>query len=216
MSVLTLALPVKVAIPIHGWAQFCSNAGRVIAHWRFIDWRIGGRFALLVIPGAIAGVWAASMLEERWLSLALGVLILWMLFGPTPRAIRQMPLIGFAWLGLVSSFLGMIVGPSGPLIAPFFFGQGLEKRRLIATKAFCQALIQVTKLPAFLLIGAVSLQEWGWLLLGLTVTSGIGTWIGTRVLDRIDEETFEKLIRWALAILSVRMIYLGVVGGLSP
>lgn len=211
MGVLTLLVPIKMAIPLHGWAQFCSNAGRVVAHRRYIDWRIGRRFALLVIPGAALGVWAASRLEERWLSLALGAMILWVQYGPTPRAVRQMPLAGFSWLGFGSSFAGMIVGASGPLIAPFFFGQGLDKRRLIATKAFCQAVVQFTKLPAFLLIGAVSLKETGWLLVGLTVTSAMGTWMGTRVLDRLDEATFEKLIRWTLTILAVRMVYVGLV-----
>ncbi len=211
MAVLTLVLPMKMAIPLHGWAQFCSNAGRVFAHWRHIEWRIAIRFSILVIPGAALGVWTASLLDERWLGLALGVAIVWILYGPKPRGVRQMPLNGFVVLGFGSSLVGMIVGASGPLIAPFFFGRGLEKKKLIATKAFCQAVVQVTKLPAFFLIGAVNLQETGWLLVGLTVTSAIGTWIGTRVLDRIDEVLFEKLIRWTLTVIAVKMIYTGVV-----
>jgi uncharacterized membrane protein YfcA len=106
----------------------------------------------------------------------------------------------------------MMVGGSGPMIAPFFLGLGLPKKKLIATKAMCQAVVQFLKIPAFMTLVGVSFEgQWDFLLL-LTAATWLGTWVGTRVIDRLHDQLYERILKATLTLLGVIFLYRGMVG----
>ncbi len=207
LSALTFFFPLTVAIPLHGAAQVLSNVGRVVSHYRDTEWRIALRFIILVVPGALLGVQLIKHANPWMLEGALGVFILALLYVPLPGTQQAFPLWVFTVLGFGSSFLGMLVGATGPLIAPFFFGQGLDKKRLIATKAFCQLVNQGTKVPVFALAA-----DFDWFARGEVVTTlfvGViaGTAVGNQLLDRLSQRGYERIVRIALTLLAGRMLY---------
>jgi uncharacterized membrane protein YfcA len=205
LSVLSAFMPMREAVPLHGFAQFCSNVGRVVTFRRDIDWRIAGRFTWLVLPGAFLGVQAMNRLDQTWVELAVGVAIIGVLFSPLAKPSK--PSLGFfTVLGFLSSSIGMVAGATGPMIAPFFMGIGLEKRRMIATKAFCQSIVQLVKLPFFAAFGGVDLARFWLLFVLFAVASIIGAALGDKVVDWLSEKTYERIVRVTVTVLALRMV----------
>jgi len=50
------------------------------------------------------------------------------------------------------------------------------------------------------------------LLVGLLVSGVIGTWIGRRLLNTLNEALFRNIIRWVLTALAARMVYSAISG----
>ncbi|MEW6056570.1 MAG: sulfite exporter TauE/SafE family protein [Bdellovibrionota bacterium] len=206
LSVLTMLVGTRDAIPLHGFAQFCSNGGRLFYLWRHIEWKIAARFSLLVIPGGFLGIKTANVLNVNGVQLIVAVVILWFIHGPRLKAVRTPKPNFFIWLGFISSFAGMIAGATGPMIIPFFMNLGLEKKKLIGTKAFCQSLIHFIKIPAFVFFGNFNFAANSRLLALFAVSSFLGAWIGTKIIDRMSVNLYEKIIKWTVTLMALRMV----------
>ena len=156
LSGMLLVIPYGAAVPIHGVVQLASNSTRLVVFFKHVKWRIVLWFGFAAAPGAYLGARVVSAVPDEWLTLGIGAFILLATHVPRPKRPRGGDLER-AWIfgpvGLAAGFLGMLVGATGPFIAPFFLRENVLKEELIATKAFCQAFVHLWKLPAFMSIG---------------------------------------------------------------
>lgn len=208
LAVLLLYLPPLAAIPLHGVIQLVSNSSRVAVqrqHARFdrILW-----YALPLIPAGLVGLRVAERLPEALVSLAIGGVVLiatWLPRGRSAERTAQRPRARFFALGAVSGFLNMVLGAIGPLIDPFFLGLGLGRQALVGTKAACQTLAHAAKVGLFGAAGFAFAEHMPLLALG-SLAAIAGTWVGSRLLDRISEESFLWLYRVVLSGLALRLL----------
>ncbi len=208
LSGLLLVIPRATAVPIHGVVQLASNSTRLVVFLKFVRWRIVLWFGIAAAPGAALGATVVTAVPDAWLTLGIGVFIL--LATHLPKAKR--PRGGdikrawiFAPVGFAAGFLGMLVGATGPFIAPFFLRENVLKEELIATKAFCQAFVHLWKLPAFMAIGF----DYGEHLPALAVLVCmviVGTIVGKRLLNRVSERLFLVLIKTALTVIALKLL----------
>ena len=111
----------------------------------------------------------------------------------------------YAPLGVVTGFLSIFVGATGPFLAPFFLREDLKKEEIIATKAVCQAATHLMKLPAFLSLG-FDYQPHLPLLGGLILAVVIGTSVGRMLLGKISQQSFLRLFELVLALIALYLI----------
>lgn len=210
LGVLLLYLPPLVAIPLHGAIQLVSNGSRLAAQRRHarLDWI--GWYALPLVPAAWAGLAVAKALPERVLEGAIGAVVLLATWLPrrtgAGEARAQRPRLRFVALGGCSGFLSMVVGASGVLIDPFFLGLGLSRQALVGTKAACQALGHAVKVGLFFASG-FAFAAWAPLLALGAACAAAGSWVGTRLLDRLSEASFLWLYRTVLTGLALRLVW---------
>jgi uncharacterized membrane protein YfcA len=212
LATLFCFLPHGQAIPVHAAVQMVSNGTRVAAFWRDVDWRTVGRFAIGLVPGsALAGVILWSLGEpgraEPYLKIIIGVYILTLTFLPKPA---KKTAAGTWWdwpaLGFVAGSAALTVGAVGPLIAPLFARRDFVKERLIATKAVCQMLLHVLKIPVFALLGTIQFAEFSLLLACMIAVVIPGTLLGKRLLRHVSAETFTLLYRLALTTAGLKVL----------
>lgn len=217
LAVLLLYLPPLVAIPLHGVIQLVSNGSRVVAqrrHARF-DWILW--YTLPLVPAGVLGLAVARALPETALEAAIGTVVLVATWLPARRGsaparrgsappAASRPRLRFLTLGGCSGFLNMVVGATGVLIDPFFLGLGLSRQALVGTKAACQALGHLAKVGLFGAAGFAFAEHAPLLALGSACAVG-GTWLGSRLLDRLSEETFLWLYRGVLTLLALRLLW---------
>lgn len=208
------------AIPAHGAVQLISNSTRTIAFLPHVDWRTVGRFLGGAVPGAVLGVgivtWLAQIAQtEPYLKTLVGTYILMSLALPKPRkqahagAWWDFPLLGF-----VAGAAAFTVGAVGPLIAPLFAQRAFVKERLVATKAVCQSILHLAKIPVFLVLQPYpDLTQLGTVTLIMAIVVIPGTFIGKRLLRGLSEKVFTRLFRAALLAAGVKVL---VVDGLWP
>ncbi len=210
LAVLLLYLPPLVAIPLHGVIQLVSNGSRVVAqrrHARF-DWI--GWYVLPLLPAGLLGLSVAKALPETVLEGAIGGVVLLATWLPRSRgdgaANALRPRLRFFALGSCSGFLNMVVGATGVLIDPFFLGLGLSRQALVGTKAACQALGHLAKVGLFGATGFAFAEYAPLLALG-SACAALGTWLGSRLLDRLSEASFLWLYRTVLTGLALRLVW---------
>jgi uncharacterized membrane protein YfcA len=210
LAVMLLFLEPLVAIPLHGVIQLVSNSSRTVIQRRFLDLRILLHYSLLLVPMGWVGLHLANALPAPATRVIIGIFVLiatwfpgWLMLGTHPEETN--PRRRFLVLGGVAGVLNMTIGAIGPLIAPFFLNLGLDRRALVGTKAACQTLGHLVKIALFGLAGFAFAPH-----LALLVIAGacvvVGTWIGSRILERVSERFFRHLYMLVLTAIALRLL----------
>ena len=206
LGVMTTLLPAAQVVPIHGVVQMGSNTTRTLVFLRHVKWKIFAAYAPFLVVGiaAATSVWAGVKMD--WFKPFIGLFLLLFLISRRwkPR-LRTPPLWVYAPLGIVTGFLTLFVGATGPFLAPFFLRDDLAKEEVIATKAICQTVGHMLKIPAFLSLGFAYDDH----LMTLSVLLAMvisGTVTGKRLLERLGQETFVRIFVIALVLLAVHLV----------
>jgi uncharacterized membrane protein YfcA len=210
LSVMLLFLEPLAVIPLHGVVQLVSNSSRTVIQRRYVDWRILSRYGLLLAPMGFAGLHLVRLLPPSGLGFLIGVFVLlatWapraLLLGTRPE--QTDPKRRFLVLGGVTGLLTMVLGATGPLIAPFFLNIGLPRQGVIGTKAACQVLGHLVKVLIFGVAG-FAYRDYLVPLALLSATAVAGTWIGSRLLERVNERWFRRLYMAVLTAIAARLV----------
>jgi uncharacterized membrane protein YfcA len=203
-ALLSWSLDAKQAIPLHSAIQLVGNLARFTAFWKFIQWRVVGLFALLLLPGAWLGGLLFNYFDPLLLEFLVGTFIFFSIFIPEGKMHNTRAWM-FVLLGFLSSFLGMIVAVTGPFIASFFVLNNLSKEELIATKSVCQALTQVVKTAIFVAAVGFDFGAYRGLLLLLCAATIIGTYLGRWLMNKISQGHFDQINRILLALIALGM-----------
>ena len=147
---------------------------------------------------------------------ALAALLLAALAGcaaDTPLGHRETgTLIGAAGGALVGAIAydrnrtkGALVGAVGPVLSPFFLAHGLVRGAYVSTDALCTVATHVTR---GLVFHRYQLLTEATVLVGLYI--GVimigGAWIGRRLLDRLSEGSFLRLVEALLIVCGLQML----------
>ena len=206
LTVLFLCgLEPSVAIPVHALVQLSSNSSRALLFRRHIRWPAWKVFALCAIPFPLLGLVLAGAMDEEPTKFLIGVLVLFATWKPKGWRVGWSEAPAFAAAGALAGSLGVVVGATGPLIAPFFLRDGWKKEEIIATKAACQIFIHLQKIVVFGALGFAFGAELIFVLpLALSVV--LGTWCGKKVLSHLSEERFRLMYRVVLTLLALRLL----------
>ena len=211
LGVMAVLLPSKLVVPIHGVVQLCSNLTRTIAFLPHVRWR----FFFAYVPGLLIGIGLATL---AWQGVAVtgfkpligAFLVVFLVSRGRIKLLRTPPLWIYAPLGLVAGFLSLFVGATGPFIAPFFLRDDFTKEEVVATKAMCQSLTHLLKIPAFVTIGFDYFDHANILAL-LIVMVVCGTLTGKQLLARLNERSFERLFVVVLSLLACNLLVAGLI-----
>lgn len=203
IAAMTLVLPPLVVVPLHGFVQLGSNAGRALvlrAHiqWPFILWATLGAGIGSVIGGSFA-----HLLPGDWLAGAIGLFVLVTNWLPQPKMIIGSRIVQFL-AGLVVSAVGMVVGAAGPLLAAFVRGIA-DRRQLVATHATLNALQHAFKVVVFVAMG-FAVGQYLPLILAMVAAGFAGTAVGSRMLTRVPEQVFRLVFRVLLSLVAVELV----------
>ncbi len=209
LAVMAQYFPPATLIPLHGVIQLASNSSRVLYGFKHVERRIMARYAAGAAVGAALGSRVVARLPESWYALGLGLFLLAVTLLPKPKKARD---FRFKWatVGAGATFLSLIAGATGPLIAPFFIHQDLDRRALVATKASCQLFTHLLKVSVFVVIG-FALWPYLPLLAAMVAAVFAGNYLGNKIiLHRVPEREFRLAFKGLLLVLSARMVWLGL------
>lgn len=204
IAVLTFFLPAAIAVPVHGVAQLGSNAGRAFLRRKDIQWQYVIWFAIGGIPGAMLGGQVAVWMPDRLFTLLIAGFLLYSVWGPKPSSKNRQPLALFAFGGF-ASFIGMIIGVSGPIVS------GLlkfidDRKRFVATHAILMTFQNISKILVFIFLG-FAFYDYAFLLIAMVASGFAGTAVGGMLLDRLPEKIFRQAFKIAMTVIAMILIY---------
>lgn len=210
LAVMASVLPPATLLPVHGIVQIGSNVGRAALMRGSIGSGIVLPFTVGAVIGAALGARVFVALPVGVLQAAIALFILYSVWAPRLR-LSRMPRSGFLPVGVVTTFLTMFVGGTGPLVAAFVSSQPLDREGIVATHAACMSVQHSFKVVTFGFIG-FHLLPWLPLAAAMIAAGFAGTVLGRRILLRLPEQTFRWLFRVVLTLLAARMLIGGVMG----
>lgn len=204
LGVMAVLLPAAVLIPLHGVVQFASNGFRSLLLVSHIQKSVLLPF---VLGSAVGSVFSGSLVIQlpAWaIQFGIAGFIILAVLGKVNVGGAGSAAVA----GVISGFLTMLFGATGPFVGGFVRNLNLPRLQHVSTMASMMALQHAIKLSVFGVLGFAFGRYIG--LLGLLIgCSMAGTAVGRVVLLSVNEKLFRKLLNLILIILAVRLIWQG-------
>ncbi len=196
------------ALPVHGAVQLASNTTRVWLFWKDLSWPIIGRFIALMPIGVWMGLKLFQGLPAEGIQILIGLFVLLSLLTSHIRRWRpkDLPLWAFVPLGLVTGALNMVVGVISPILGALIIRKDLSKEGVVGTLGFFGFAGNLLKITGFSFIG-FSFVEFGPLILAMVPAAIIGTHLGKRILQNVNEASFRIAFQLVLIALALKLIF---------
>lgn len=211
-SLLTplLAVPygTKLAVAMVSIPHLVGTAARFVPLRKQVDRRVFLNFGILSAAGGLLG----AVLNARAGSPVLGVV-----FGCLLIFAGASGLTGFiehmkfgrviAWVaGGLSGFFGGLVGNQGGIRSAALLGFDIRKEALVATATAIALIVDGARMPVYLAAESRQILRAWPLLLAAIAGVLVGTFWGVRLLRRIEEKAFRKLLFSLILALGVYMV----------
>lgn len=207
LAVMAALVPPSALIPTHGVIQLSSNFGRVLLIFRHIFWPALPAFFVGSVVGAGLGGMVVISLPPAWVQIGIGGFVAWSVLGRPPKGLKDWPVA----VGAVSSFLTMFFGATGLFVATFTKAQQLGRHAHVATHAALMTVQHGLKTLIFGFLG-FAFAQWLPFIVVMSAAGFLGTVVGSRFLNRIDDRRFRLGLDAVLLLLSAHLIYVGVTG----
>ena len=205
ITVLASVAPASAVIPIHGVVQLGSNFGRATVQRAYINWPITSYFILGSIIGIAIGGNLALQMPDNLLKFLLAIFILYSIWGPSRFSIQKIGTKMLAVSGLISAFLTMFIGATGPFVISVLAPALQDRRALLGTHAVCMVMQHSLKILVFGFLG-FSYIAWIPVLFAMIISGYFGTLIGSHITNWLPEEAFRKILRIILTILATNLL----------
>jgi uncharacterized membrane protein YfcA len=216
MVVLVAVTPVATAMILHGAVQATANGSRT--------WFLRRHVVVSVLPPYLFGtaVAVAAFLALSVVPDAAVVLILVGLFPYLGRLTRHLAGLditrpGTAFIcGALVTAAQLLAGASGPLLDVFYLNAPLDRYQVIASKALTQTIGHLLKIIYYGFVVGVSSEAPLWLIVTAMATAVLGTRIGTRLLDHVDEHNFRRYSGWVILAIGAFCVIKGTASLVGP
>ena len=206
IAVMASLVPAAALIPLHGVVQIGSNFGRAALMVKDAQWQIILPFFAGSLVGVALGGLTAVQLPPAILNIGLGLFIIWSAWAKSTALPDRFATVG---TGVISSFLTMFFGATGPFVAAMLKRLKLDRMQFVATHAVAMVGQHGVKIIVFGLLGFNFAPYIGFLI-AMIAMGFVGTVIGRRVLIKADEDRFQFILSVILTILALRLLYQGV------
>jgi uncharacterized membrane protein YfcA len=214
-SLLTPLLAVhygtKLAVAMVSVPHLVGTAARFAGLRKQVDRRVFVNFGILSAAGGLAGALLNARAGSPALAMAFGCLLVFAgLSGLTGFVDRMRFGRVTAWIaGGFSGFFGGLVGNQGGIRSAALLGFDIRKEALVATATAIGLMVDGARMPVYLAIeGNKILAAWPVVLVAIAGVL-LGTFWGVRLLRRIDERAFRKLLYSLILALGVYMLVHG-------
>lgn len=193
----------SILIPLHGIAQFFSNANRGWIHRTKLEWHYLRPFILGSVIGAFAFVPLVVFVNPTVGAALVGLFILLVTWFPKWLNASRLP---YMVSGALTSGLGVLFGATGPLAMSAHPKANWTKEQIVGNHGTAMAFQQGIKVVAYLVVG-VQLHAYILHIVVLFVGAWLGTFVGTHILNKFTDDRFKTMLKWVLTILAVRLIF---------
>jgi uncharacterized membrane protein YfcA len=196
------------AVPLHASVQLVSNATRVAAYFRNVEWRAIVWFMLGTVPAPFLVAPYVSQVNPQVIELVLaGLIIVSMIPSKADGALLP---IRWAYLlaGVLNGSIGMFVGATGLFVGKLFLRPEWRKETMIGTLALCQCIGHLMKIAGYASVGFQPLGQ-PELLWPLVIAVILGTIAGKQLNQRLSEERFRSLVNAILLVMALKLLWDG-------
>jgi len=201
LAVAAVSIPHFLATALRFW--------RLRSH---VDRRVLVSFGATSAAGGLTGALLHSYATNRALSVAFGVILLFVGASEMTGLARRMRFHGpVAWIaGAASGLFGGLVGNQGGIRSAALLGFDVDKQAFVATATAIGLIVDGARMPVYFVTQLHALANVWPLIVLASAGTLVGTIGGVRVLGRIPERVFRRIVAALLLALGAYMTFVGV------
>ncbi len=202
---LALRYGANLAIAAVSIAHFL---GTLLRFWKtksYIDRKAFIHFGILSAAGALTGAIFHAFIASEGMALILGAILILAgamgIFGLSEKIKLTGP---SAWAaGALSGFFGGLVGNQGGIRSTALLGFDLSKQAYVATATAIGLIVDICRLPVYLALEMENiLRIWPFILM-MSLGTMAGTLLGNRLLSKIPERNFKRIVSGVVLSLGI-------------
>ena len=209
--ILAVEIGTRLAVAATAIPHFIGTAQRFWLLRQHVDRHVVLGFGLASAIGGLTGALVHTWLSSRILAVVFGVLLIVAAvseFTGWIERVRWGPRA--AWVvGVLSGGLGGLVGNQGGIRSAAMLGFRVPKESFVATATAIGLFVDAARLPVYLFTQWHDIVAVWQLVTGATVGVVVGTALGTRVLGRIPQQIFRRIVALLLLCLGLYMVGVG-------
>lgn len=198
----------KVAVAAVAIPHFVATAYRFWLLRAHVDRRVLMSFGLTSAAGGLAGALLHTYASNPSLTLIFGIILVFVGGMGISGLAEKVRFSGWrAWLaGATSGFLGGLVGNQGGLRSGAMLGFDVSKEAFVATATATGLLVDVARLPVYLVTQGADILELWPLVLVATLGTLVGTVAGAMLLRKLPEALYRRIVSTIILALGVFML----------
>lgn len=201
----------KTAIVLVAIFHLFGNMSRIIFFRQGFDKRIILQFGMPSVLLSLLGAFLIGVLPQPVLKLILGIFLITTSISFLIKPALRLPTNTGIFIagGSATGFITALVGTGGALRATLLQGFNIEKVKYIATSATIALATDATRIPIYISQGFLTEQYFLYLPI-LFAIAVAGSFIGRKIVRRIDQEKFRKMVLVAIILVSINFIIDGL------
>jgi uncharacterized membrane protein YfcA len=201
----------KTALVLVAIFHLFGNIGRIAFFRHGLDRRVLLVFGLPSFAFSLLGATLVGELSQTFLKLLLGIFLISLsaVFLVRPKIAFPASTRSLVLGGGVSGFIVGLIGTGGALRATFLTGLKIDKEKYIATAAVIALGTDATRIPSYLAGGFLAEQYYYLVPILFAIALG-GSYVGRKIVGRIDQTKFRKMVLIAVILASIKFIVDGV------
>lgn len=208
IPVAFIFMDVKTAVFIVAVFHLFNNLFKVRLFWKRINFQIFLLFGIPSIFLAFTGAVLISILPVNIISRILAAfLIIYAIYSfLKPRFSLKESKITAVLGGSLSGLLAGLIGLGGAVRGAFLVSFNLAKETYVATSAMIATVIDLTRVPTYIVTKLAQDASVYILIPFLIVSAYFGVRTGRVLLTRIDQDTFRRIVAVALLLVGMKIL----------
>lgn len=171
-------------------------------------------FGILSGAGGLTGALLHSIASNPALTLVFAALLIFAGVSSITSYSRKMRFgPKAAWIaGALSGVLGGLVGNQGGIRSAAMLGFGLNRHAFVATATAIGLIVDAARMPVYFVTAGSEVRAMAGVIISCTVGVLAGTFLGTKLLRRIAEEMFHRIVGGIILALGLLMMWRGING----
>ncbi len=210
-----MLLDFQTTLALTGILHIFSTSAQVIMFRKSIDWKLLLKIGLPSVAMVIAGAWLNNKLELKYAELAMGLfLVVFAIVFLFKNDLKLSPTYFNAITGgALSGFLAGLIGTGGAIRGATLTAFDLKKEMFVGTSAGIDFAVDLSRTVIYLKNGYLA-SKYYWYVPVLLVLAYAGAWVGKKLLTRVPEVIFKKMVLVLILGIGAFMVY-GFINGLE-
>lgn len=201
----------RTALTLVAIFHISGNFGRSTFFRHGLDKKMILTFGIPSIIFAIIGAQMVEILPQPTLKIILGAFLIMISVAFLVRPKLQFPTNSGMTItgGGISGFITGLVGTGGAIRAIFLTGFNVDKFKYIATAAVIAIGTDATRIPVYLSQGFLTPSYYYYIPILIAIALG-GSFIGRRIVNKINQDKFRKMVLIGIILVSIYFILGGI------
>jgi uncharacterized protein len=205
-------LDFKTALVLVAIFHFFGNISRIAFFRHGLDKKVLLLFGIPSFVLSLLGATLVGNLSQTLLKFMLGIflIVISATFLLRPKLAFPANAKSFVLGGGISGFIVGLIGTGGALRAALLTGLKMEKEKYIATAAVIALGTDATRIPSYISAGFLP-EQYHYFVPILFGTAVAGSYVGRKIVNRIDQDKFKKMVLIAIILASIKFIADGII-----